>query len=122
MRAIETSRVKSPTVLHVRTAPLAVVLDDVSVGVAPLPISACRTAPSEDATMQCAHGYSGCIGVSTYGSQPASRPSPSVLRMAVIGRQKLYVYFASKTAINASSIAIAATARNRALSVMSRPG
>jgi hypothetical protein len=42
--------------------------------------------------------------------------------MAVTGRQKLYVYLASKTAMSASSMAIAATASSRALSVTSRPG
>src|SRR5262249_30875959 len=78
--------------------------------------------PSEPDTMQCAHGYSGCIGVSMNGIQPGSRTSPSALRMAVTGRQKLYVYFASNTAMSASSIAIAASARSRALSVTSRPG
>ena len=44
--------------------------------------------------MQCAHGYSGCIGVLSIGCQVASRSvaglsSTSPLRMAVMGRQKL---------------------------------
>ena len=56
------------------------------------------------------HGYFGCIGVSIKGVQLESRASPSALRMAVIGRQKLKVYLASKPAINASSMAIAAMA------------
>ena len=78
-------------------------------------------------TMQWAHGYSGCMGVSMKGVHPASRsvaslPSVSPLRMAVTGRQKLYVYLASKTAMSASSMAMAATAKKRALSVTSRPG
>ena len=50
-----------------------------------------QTAP---ALMQCAHGYSGCIGMSIRGSQPASSvvaslPSMSPFRIAVSGRQKL---------------------------------
>ena len=53
------------------------------------PISASSTAPSAADTMQWAHGYSGCIGVSMNGVQPGSRASPSALRMAVTGRQKL---------------------------------
>src|SRR5512134_46597 len=122
MRAIATSCVNSPTVFHVRTAPPAVELDEPSLGVGPVPISACSTAPSDADKMQCAHGYSGCIGVSMKGVQPESRASPSALRMAVIGLQKLKAYFASKTAISASSMAIAAKAKKRALSVTSRPG
>ena len=77
--------------------------------------------------MQWAHGYSGCIGVSMNGVQPGSRsvallPSRSPLRMAVTGRQRLYVYLASNTAISPSSMAIAASANRRALAVTSRPG
>jgi len=50
------------------------------------------TAPTAADSMQWAHGYSGCIGVSMNGSQEASRsvaslPSMSPLRMAVIGLQ-----------------------------------
>src|ERR1700741_5646930 len=111
MRANATSCVKSLTVFHVRTAPPAVELDELSFGAGLAPISACSTAPSEADTMQCAHGYSGCIGVSMSGVQLGSRsvaslPSASPLRMAVTGRQKLYVYLASNTAINASSMAL----------------
>jgi len=77
--------------------------------------------------MQWAHGYSGCIGVSMNGAQLASRsvaslPSRSPLRMAVIGRQKLYVYLASNTATSASSMAMPAIASRRAFAVTSRPG
>ena len=54
----------------VRTAPPAVELDELSFGAGPAPISACSTAPSDADTMQCAHGYSGCIGVSMKGVQP----------------------------------------------------
>src|SRR5256885_14262366 len=125
MRATAASWVKSFTVAHVRTAFWAVTLVELSFGLGPLPISAASTAPSDDDTMQCAHGYSGCIGVSMNGVQPGSRVVASLpswpLRMAVTGRQKLYWYLASNTAMSASSIAIAATANRRALSVTSRP-
>src|SRR5438552_11248005 len=127
MRASATSRTKSPTLFQVRTAPPAVELAELKVGVAPLPSSAWSTAPSEADTMQWAHGYSGCMGVSMNGVQLGSRsvaslPSTSPLRMAVIGRQRLYVYLASKTAVSASSMAIAAIASSRAFAVASRPG
>src|SRR5882762_11138435 len=100
MRATATSRVNSPTLFQVRTAPPAVELAELSFGVGPPPISASSTAPSDADTMQCAHGYSGCMGVSMNGVQAASRsvaswPSLSPLRIAVIGRQRLYVYLAS---------------------------
>src|SRR5262249_56059867 len=127
MRATATSWVNSPTLDHVRTAPPAVELAELSLGDARPPSSASSTAPSDADTMQWAHGYSGCIGVSMNGVQLGSRsvaslPSRSPFRMAVTGRQKLYVYLASNTASSASSIAIAAVARSRALSVTSRPG
>src|SRR5712691_12472398 len=56
--------------------------------------AALSTVPIVADTMQCAHGYSGCIGVSIKGNHAASRsvasfPSLSPLRMAVTGRQKL---------------------------------
>src|SRR5262249_15367236 len=127
MRATATSWVNSPTLDQVRTAPPAVELAELSLGDARPPSSASSTAPSDADTMQWAHGYSGCIGVSMNGVQLGSRwvawlPSRSPLRMAVIGRQRLYVYLASKTATSPSSIAIAATASRRAFSVTSRPG
>src|SRR5499425_2757366 len=127
MRATATSWVNSPTLDQVRTAPPAVELAELSLGDARPPSSASSTAPSDADTMQWAHGYSGCIGVSMNGVQLGSRsvaslPSASPLRMAVTGRQKLYVYLASNTAISPSSMAIAASANNRALSLTSRPG
>src|SRR5216683_554450 len=73
MRACATSFVKSPTLAHVRTAPPAVELAELSVGVGPEPISASSTAPRAPATMQWAHGYSGCMGVSMNGVQPGAR-------------------------------------------------
>src|SRR5678816_1988129 len=79
MRATATSCVKSRTLVHVRTAPPAVELAELSFGAGPAPISAASTAPSDPDTMQWAHGYSGCIGVSMNGVQPGSRASPSAL-------------------------------------------
>ena len=80
--------------VQLRVAPFAVSLVVVKVGMGPAPISACSTVPTALETMQCAHGYSGCIGVSMNGIQPGSRsvaslPSMSPLRIAVTGRQKL---------------------------------
>src|SRR4029450_900140 len=116
MGATATSWTKSATLLHVRTAPAAAGLAELSF-TGPVPTSLSRTAPRAPDTMQCAHGYSGCIGVSMKGIHPGSPASPSVLRMAVTGRQKLYVYLASNTAISASSMAMAASASTRALSL-----
>ena len=75
----------------------------------------------------CAHGYSGCSGVSTRGSQSGIRvtaalPCASPLRIAVIGRQRLNAYLASKTAMYASAAAISASANRRAFSSRLRPG
>src|SRR5216117_3939165 len=115
MRATATSCTNSPTLPHVRTAPPAVELAELSFGDGRPASSASSTAPSDADTMQWAHGYSGCIGVSMNGVQLGSRsvaslPSTSPLRMAVTGRQRWYVYLASKTATSASSMAIAAVA------------
>src|SRR5262250_3447036 len=115
MRATATSRTNSSTLDHVRSTPPAAELAELSFGDGRPASSASSTAPSDADTMQWAHGYSGCIGVSMNGVQLGSRsvaslPSRSPLRMAVIGRQRLYVYLASKTATSASSMAIAATA------------
>jgi hypothetical protein len=77
-----------------RAAFFAVGLVVTSTGVAPLPISACSTAPTAPARIAWPLGYSGCIGASTSEAQEASRsvaslPSMSPLRIAVAGRQKL---------------------------------
>ena len=69
-------------------APLAVILVVVKVGTGPLPSSTRSTAQTVAETMQCAHGYSGCIGVSMNGIRDGSRsaaslPSMSPLRIAV---------------------------------------
>src|SRR5882672_3764244 len=102
MRATFTSSMKSATLVHSRTMPLAVGLLDESFGAGCPPSSAFSTAPTAPASMQCAHGYSGCMGVLTKGDQPRSAaallfPAVCSLRIAVTGRQKLYVYLASKT-------------------------
>src|SRR6202040_3242484 len=82
------------------------------------------TAATDELTMQCAHGYSGCSGVTSIGCQLGSRwvaelPSMSALRMAVTGRQNSYLYLASITAMIASSSATDTRARKRALSTTS---
>ena len=84
---------KSSTLLHVRIVPAAVLLEE-SVWVWAATDLGLSTAPSEAETMQWAHGYSGCMGVSMNGVHPVSRsvaslPSISPFRIAVIGRQKL---------------------------------
>src|SRR5258706_11964543 len=113
--------------VHLRVTPGAVRLVIETSGTS-LPNTLLSTTPAADDVMQWAHGYSGCIGVSPDGSddwpngrQEGSRgvallPVRSALRMAVIGRQKLYAYFASKTAMKASSVAMATSANSRALS------
>src|SRR5215467_2063502 len=98
MRAIATSSTKSATLFHVCVTLPAVSLEEESVGIGLLPISASITAPSALADTQWAHGYSGCIGVVMSGVQPTSCMRawfPHPLRIAVIGRQNWYVYFAS---------------------------
>src|SRR5260221_6222651 len=87
----------------------------------PTPNSGSSTAATAPALMQCAHGYSGCIGVSTNGTQlgsgaVASLPSLSPLRIAVTGRQKLKAYLASNTATKASVAAMLTSAKSLAFS------
>src|SRR5262245_65132029 len=104
MRAIDTSSVKAFAVVQRRTTPGAVgLVIETSTG-SPGPNSPSSTAAIAAEVMQWAHGYSGCNGVLMSGSQSGTRltappPCMSPFRMAVIGRQKLYVYFASKTVI-----------------------
>src|SRR5262245_56195307 len=92
-------------------------------GTSPVPSSASRTAPTAADEMQCAHGYSGCSGVSSSGNQVgaasvASLPSMSARRIAVIGRQNAYSYFASNTATNESMAATFASANSLARSTV----
>src|SRR5438445_1647623 len=96
MRASPTSATSSEGLLQLRTAPGNVALvPDSFAGASP--IAASRTVAAALATMQWAHGYSGCGGVSMNGSQPGF-PSVargwvrSAVRVAVIGRQDLSVY------------------------------
>src|SRR5689334_2996775 len=100
---------------------VALVIDTAVISSPSTPRSTAATAADE---MQCAHGYSGCIGVSPSGTQLRSRgvaglPVRSALRIAVTGRHRLYVYFASNTAMNASAAAIETSACTRARSVRS---
>src|SRR6187549_1548374 len=92
-------------------------------GISPVPNSASSTAPTAADEMQCAHGYSGCSGVSSSGNHcgaasVASLPSAAARRIAVIGRQKAYSYFASNTATNESMAATFGTANSRARSTV----
>src|SRR5689334_4314450 len=100
---------------------VALVIDTAVISSPSTPRSTAATAADE---MQCAHGYSGCIGVSPSGNQSASRgvaalPVRSALRIAVTGRHRLYVYFASNTAMNASAAAMDTRACTRARSTRS---
>src|SRR4029077_516251 len=90
--------------------PGAVGLVNAISGMSAVPNTALTTPTTAPLWMQCAHGYSGGIGVLSIGCQVASRsvvglPSLSPLRIAVIGRQKSYLYLASITAIMASASA-----------------
>src|SRR5262245_50727556 len=86
-----------------------------------VPSIASIAAATVELTRQCAHGYSGCIGVLSIGCHAASRsvvalPSISPLRIAVTGRQNAYLYLASIRTIIASASATAIVAMKRALS------
>src|SRR2546430_17316323 len=100
MRATATSCTKSSTLAHVRTAPAAVVLAELSFGAGPAPISAASTAPGAPDTMHWAQGYSGCIGVWVTAVQPGSRPPPPALRRAGFRRHRLQADFAAHPAAN----------------------
>src|SRR5215813_14677612 len=104
--------------VHLRVTPGAVALVMETSGMS-LPNRLCRTTAAAADVMQWAHGYSGCIGVSPSGTHDASRgvaalPVVSALRIAVSGRQKLYAYLASITAMMASLPAMATRASRRA--------
>src|SRR5437588_9369865 len=93
-------------------------------GMSTVPSTALITPATVPLWMQCEQGYSGCIGVLAIGCHVASRsvaglPSISPLRIAVIGRQKWYLYFASRTAMSESSSATVASAMKRAVSTTS---
>src|SRR5258706_3830702 len=111
---------------HLCTTPGAVELVIVN-GWGPVPNSDSNTALTVLEVIQCPQGYSGCNGVSISGSQPGSRvvaslPSMSPLRIAVIGRQKLKLYFASKSAILEASTANSTSANKPAFWLKLRTG
>src|SRR6516225_9321630 len=102
--------------------PGAVGLVMLTSGISAVPNAASTAAATAPLMVQCAHGYSGCIGVLSNGCQIASRSvaglsSMSPLRIAVTGRQNSYVYLASNTAMPASAAATATKAMKRAQSI-----
>src|ERR1700716_3200843 len=108
--------------LHRWVTPGAVGLVMATPGMSAVPSAVSTAEAIAPLIMQCAQGYSGCIGVLSIGCHVASRsvaalPSMSPLRMAGIGRQNAYLYLASMTAIMASASAAAITAMKRALSI-----
>src|SRR5436305_2254050 len=107
MRALAISSANAFMLVQRCVTPGAVGLVIAISGTSVLPSAASTTDATVPLRMQCAHGYSGCIGVLSIGCQLASRavaglPSISPLRIAVIGRQNSYLYFASNTATKAS--------------------
>src|SRR5947209_15153988 len=122
MRAFATSSVYAVMLVQRWVTPGAVALVVAISGTSTVPSAALTTPATAPLRMQCAHGYSGCIGVLSIGCHAASRsvaelPSISPLRIAVIGRQNAYLYLASMTAIVASASAAVITAMKRALSI-----
>src|SRR5262250_3400921 len=100
MRAFATSSVKAVMLVQRWVTPGAVALVTAISGISAVPSTAFTTPATEPLRIQCAHGYSGCIGVLSIGCQVASRSvaglsSISPLRIAVIGRQNWYLYLAS---------------------------
>src|SRR5262249_56564384 len=94
MRAFATSSVNAAVLVQRWVTPGAVGLVMAISGISSAPSVALTTPATLPLRMQCAHGYSGCIGVSAIGCQVASRsvaglPSISAVRIAVTGRQKL---------------------------------
>ena len=90
MRACETSSQKASRLVQRCVTPGAVELI-IDTSMVLDPSTASITAAAAPALMQCAQGYSGCIGVMSIGCQMASRgvaalASTLPLRMAVIGR------------------------------------
>src|SRR5919204_4470952 len=88
-------------------------------GMASVPKKAARTAALAPLMPLWAEMYDGWAGVTRNGVQAGSAavsglPSVSAARMAVTGRQKLYVYLASQTAKRASACARLSRANSRA--------
>src|SRR5437870_11893902 len=97
MRAFATSWVKAVRLVQRWVTPGAVGLVIAISGISSVPSAAFTTPATLPLTMQWAHGYSGCIGVSAIGCQVGSRsvaglPSVSALRLAATVRQELYGY------------------------------
>src|SRR5258707_1522493 len=94
MRAFVTSSASAVMLVKRWVTPGAVVLVIAISGMSSVPSAVLTTLAMVPLRMQCAHGYSGCIGVLSIGCQVASRsvtslPSISPFRIAVMGRQKV---------------------------------
>src|ERR1700740_110123 len=79
MRAMETSCTTASVLFQRRVTPGAVLLVVLRLSAALPPASARSTVAILAASMQCAQGYSGCIGVGTRGGPSASRAGAGVL-------------------------------------------
>src|SRR5947209_19287549 len=117
MRAFFTSSSASLKLRNERVVPI--MTSFVMVKRVRLPNSFGSTAVAAPHPHEWRDGYSGCPGVANSGVHAASTAvaefqSVSALRMAVMGRQKLYVYFASQHAMAASAIAMFIAASSRA--------
>src|SRR6202022_3400418 len=93
MRASETSFAIAHRLVQRWVTPGAVALVLVISATSAVSNRVSTTAANVALQMQCAHGYSGCIGVLSIGCHPASSetaglPVRSPLRIAVMGRQK----------------------------------
>src|SRR5438552_15192905 len=93
---------------------------------ASVPKKAARTAALAPLTPLWPEVYDGWFGVTSSGVQAGSAavsglPSVSAARIAVTGRQKLYVYLASQTAIAASAWVTLSRANRRAFCASELP-
>src|SRR4051812_7397672 len=107
MRPPETSSFKARRLVNLCVTPGAVGEVKVTSGMSSVPSTAAIAPAIEPLRMQCAQGYSGCVGVVAIGCHEGTRSvvgllSMSPLRIAVTGRQNSYLYLASNTAIIAS--------------------
>src|SRR5205814_5177801 len=93
---------------------------------ASVPKKAARTAAAPELTPLWPEMYEGWFGVTRYGVQLVSTavsalPSVSAARIAVIGRQKLYTYLVSQTAMAASASVRFSRANRRAFCTSELP-